>query len=337
MLELLLGRGQSYADLSSLLGSPADEVRSKARWALAELGGVDPDRNVALTDYLLGQADPIGRADAVRHLRNDAGDRELAERLVAELREIAPGAEFPQLPSAGRTAPHLRAPSIPRRATRDREVSPRPAADPGRTRLLMALGSGGVVLVIVVLALSGVFSGDGSSDANVADTTASSSTSGTSSTTPSNNSDTITPLKLKSVGGGPGSGVATFGLGTGDTPFLDLRISDLPPPGSGQVYAAWLVVNTSKRLGYPLSPLVPYPSSGPFHNTFSIPSPAVPLIRGIDAIDVTTASAKELAAKINAIAGQKTPKIVLPEIGTTVLRAAVPGRGASPSGSGSGK
>ena len=78
MLQLLLERGQSYTDLGSLLGAEEAEVRSRARAALTELAGADPDRNVGLTDYLLGQADPIGRADAVRHLKDDPADLELA-------------------------------------------------------------------------------------------------------------------------------------------------------------------------------------------------------------------------------------------------------------------
>src|SRR6476661_1373333 len=63
MLQLLLEGGQSYDDISSLLGITPDEVRSRARAALTEIGGADPDSQVALSDYLLGQADPIGRAD----------------------------------------------------------------------------------------------------------------------------------------------------------------------------------------------------------------------------------------------------------------------------------
>ena len=71
LLQLLCERGQSYEDISGLLGVPADEVRERARAALTEIGGSDPDADVGLTDYLLGQADPIGRADAVRRLQGD--------------------------------------------------------------------------------------------------------------------------------------------------------------------------------------------------------------------------------------------------------------------------
>jgi hypothetical protein len=69
--QLLLEGGQGYDDIASLLGVSPDEVRARARSALTEMGGADPDAQVAVSDFLLGKADPIGRADAVRHLQND--------------------------------------------------------------------------------------------------------------------------------------------------------------------------------------------------------------------------------------------------------------------------
>jgi hypothetical protein len=337
MLELLLGRGQSYEDLSSLLGTSSDEVRSKARWALAELGGADPDRNVGLTDYLLGQADPIGRADAVRHLRDDPADRELAERLTAALAEIAPGAELPRLPGEGRTAPHLR-PQRVRTRKADRPATPKTPAEAARTRLLVGLGSGAVVLVIVVMAIAGVFSGGGgSSTASTTTDTTSTGTTPTASTGTTTGSQTITPIPLKPVGGGPGSGSATFGLATGDQPFLDIRIDNLPAPPSGQVYAAWLVTSTNPRGGYPLAPLVPYPQSGPYHDTFNIPSLAIPLVKQIQSVDITVASATDLRNEIQGVikSANKNPKqakLILPVLGKTVLRGVVPRGGGSTSG-----
>src|ERR671916_1661587 len=95
MLQLLLERGQSYDDIASVLGVSSDEVRERARAALRELGGADPDAEVGLTDYLLGQADPIGRADAVRHLQADPDALALAEELEAKLRLLAPDADLP--------------------------------------------------------------------------------------------------------------------------------------------------------------------------------------------------------------------------------------------------
>ena len=67
-------------------------MRNRARSALQEIGGADPDAEVGLSDYLLGQADPIGRADAVRHLQSDPETNALAERLVQNLRLLAPKA-----------------------------------------------------------------------------------------------------------------------------------------------------------------------------------------------------------------------------------------------------
>src|SRR5919106_6798638 len=98
MLQLLLERGQSYEDIASVLGVGVDEVRVRARAALTELGGTDPDAEVGLTDYVLGQADPIGRADAVRELQANPESRRLAEGLVERLRELAPDARLPELP-----------------------------------------------------------------------------------------------------------------------------------------------------------------------------------------------------------------------------------------------
>ena len=113
MLQLLLEGGQGYDDIASLLGTTPDEVRSRSRDALRDMGGADPDSAVQLSDYLLGQADPIGRADAVRHLQNDAEANALASRLVSQLRLLAPKAQLPEIPApkgGGRAAPAPAAP-----------------------------------------------------------------------------------------------------------------------------------------------------------------------------------------------------------------------------------
>ena len=133
LLQLLLERGQSYDDLAALLGADQAEVRARARAALTELGGADPDRHVGLTDYLLGQADPIDRADAVRHLKDHPDDLALASEIAQKARLIAPQAELPRLPGEERQP-------RPRRAGR-------PLASrvpmPGRLRRAPAGTSGG--------------------------------------------------------------------------------------------------------------------------------------------------------------------------------------------------
>jgi hypothetical protein len=193
MVQLLLERGQSYTDLASLLGVDEAEVRARARATLAELGGADPDRHVGLTDYLLGQADPIGRADAVRHLKDDPVDLELATEIAQKIRLIAPAAELPRLPGEERRPRPRRAPGAvrsrlpaPDRLRRRRPAEAAPESGPGavaatpggprttlsrrQTQLIVGLGSGAVLLVMIVLGVAGAFS-SGGDDAGTPSTT----------------------------------------------------------------------------------------------------------------------------------------------------------------------
>ena len=130
LLQLLLG-GQSYEDIGSLLGTDAAQVRERARAALTEVGGADPDAKVGLTDFLLGKADPIGRADAVRQLQNDPEANELAAEVVSRLRLLSPNAQLPEIPPAKggkRAAPSPSSTSFP-------SSDPgRPAADASKRR-----------------------------------------------------------------------------------------------------------------------------------------------------------------------------------------------------------
>ncbi len=187
MLQLLLERGQSYDDLAGILGVESDEVRSRARAALSELGGADPDRNVALTDYLLGQADPIDRADAVRHLKDDPEDLALVTELAQKLRLVAPEAELPRLPGEERQP-------RPRGSTRRRlpkplkKLAPAPekSADgeprPPRTTLtrrqtqgIVVAACAAVLVAVGALAIAGVFNSGSSGATNTSSTTASDS------------------------------------------------------------------------------------------------------------------------------------------------------------------
>src|SRR5215211_5811780 len=181
MLQLLLERGQSYEDLASILGVEPDEVRARARAALKELAGADPDRNVALTDYLLGQADPIDRADAVRHLKDDSEDLAMVTELVQKLRLVAPEAQLPRLPGEERQP-------RPRRPVRERAPAPlrrvlssrRSKADDGeprpprttltrrQTQGIVVSACAAVLIAVGALAIAGLFSGD---DADSATTT----------------------------------------------------------------------------------------------------------------------------------------------------------------------
>jgi hypothetical protein len=183
MLQLLLERGQSYDDLASILGVDATEVRSRARAALTELAGADPDRNVALTDYLLGQADPIDRADAVRHLKDNSEDLAMVSELAQKLRLVAPEAQLPRLPGEERQPRQ-------RRATRERAPAPLRKLMPSRraktegeepkpprttltrrqTQGIVVAGCAAVLIAVGALAIAGVFSGDNADSATTTST-----------------------------------------------------------------------------------------------------------------------------------------------------------------------
>jgi hypothetical protein len=186
MLQLLLERGQSYDDLASILGVDAAEVRRRARAALTELAGIDPDRKAALTDYLLGQADPIDRADAVRHLKDDPDDLAMVAELAQKLRLVAPEAELPRLPGEERRPrprrqARERAPMplrrlLPSRGTHSESGEPKPPRTTltrRQTQGIVIAGCAAVLIAVGALAIAGVFSG-------------SSADSATTTTTPTN-------------------------------------------------------------------------------------------------------------------------------------------------------
>lgn len=194
LIQLLCERGQSYADISGLLGISESEVRERTRATLKALGGRDPDEEVDLTDYLVGQADPIGRADAVRQMQLDPETRELAELISTKITVIAPEAKLPRLPEArgqrkraAATAPTAkpvggtprgpRKPKLPgglpgrlKRAASTRTGEPEAPSDSvpderfptrlGHARLVAAGVGSSIILLFVILAVAGAFSSD---------------------------------------------------------------------------------------------------------------------------------------------------------------------------------
>jgi hypothetical protein len=197
MLQLLLEGGQGYQDIGSLLGIPPEEVRSRARAALTEIGGADPDAQVGLSDYLLGQADPIGRADAVRHLQSDPDANALAQRLVQNLRLLAPKATLPEIPEA-RGGRRAAAPPPPQPAAAPPTSTAPPHAPPGatpagpgvasraagffsnlgslkgkrRTQLIVGIATALVLVIVILVVATSGGGGGGSSDCKPIDTSA---------------------------------------------------------------------------------------------------------------------------------------------------------------------
>jgi len=338
MLELMLQRGQGYAELSGLLGIPEEDVRSRARDALRELVGEDPDRNVGLTDYLLGQADPIDRADAARHLREDDEDRELASELAAKLRLLVPDARLPRLPGETRQ-PRPRRISMPASAerlrsrlpARLRREGPRGAA-PSRTRLsgrqnrlIVALSAAGLLLVFVVLAVTGAFGGGSSSSSS---TSAADSTSSNASATDKSVRVTLAPQH-----GGQASGSAVFATASAGQPYVELNLSGLQQPPQGRAYVAWLLLN--EQVGHPLTP-VALGTSGNYDQRIPLSNFQLPLAQRACAIDISIDDAAALTQELQKALHANSP--ILPYQGQSVLRGEIPGAhcASGPSGAGGG-
>jgi hypothetical protein len=319
-LQLLLERGQSYADLASMLGIDEGEVRARARGALRELAGGDPDRNVGLTDYLLGQADPIGRADAVRHLRDDPADRQLAADLIEELRAVVPNAELPRLPGEARTGRFARRPAPPEEAAAERP-SRLSSLSSSQSRLLIGLGSGAVLLIAVVLAVTGAFGGDddGGTDTTAATTTTADNTSATG--------EEITSVELTATGGGNASGEAIFGLATNDQPYVDVSIQGLDPAPTGQTYVIWLLLGENQ--GYPLAP-INVSQNGSFQDRFAIQSAVLSVVARVRTVDVSIAPNQQLADLIRQAEERvqrpnaQVSDLILTKPGRTVLSGEIP-------------
>ncbi len=274
LLQLLLEGGQSYDDIGSLLGVGADEVRSRARSALQEIGGADPDAEVGLSDYLLGQADPIGRADAVRHLQSDPEANALSQRLVQNLRLLAPRADLPEIPEprGGR-----RAATPPAQLAAAQQAPPPTAAPPAQTppkgpgfasrvaAFFSGLGGSGgkrrtqflvgivaalaLVVVVIVVATSGGGSNSSSNDCKGVDTTAAQQAG-------------VPTIKLVATGSAadedcPPSGQITLGATqqasnsksqTAPTFALQANAVHLPPSAGGERYLMWLYKSDTQSL-----------------------------------------------------------------------------------------
>jgi hypothetical protein len=343
MLQLLLEGGQSYADIGSLLGITADEVRSRANAALGEVAGADPDAQVPISDYLLGQADPIGRADAVRHLQSDPEANARAERLVAQLRLLAPRAQLPEIPAArgGRRAP-APPPPPPAEAPQEPSVAPGPpppsppppsaggpsirervggalgGSAPSRrqSQIAAGLGAGALLIIVLVLAVSGVFGGDDDGGDG------GDSTGTATATTAANEELAIVPL-APLEGDSSAQGQAVFGS-AGDQPVLQINLTGLQQAGKGETYIVWLY--NSETIAFPLA-RDQANQQGNLTGAAPVPQEIVPLLPQFGCIDVSLASSRETAATLEQAAqGQTLPR----HSGRSILRGEIPRPGSEP-------
>lgn len=335
LLQLLCERGQSYDDISGLMGIPRDDVQARARASLTELGGSDPDAEVGLTDYLLGQADPIGRADAVRYLQGDPGALALATRIEEQLTEIAPQATLPKLPEPrGKRrraatpgpgeeveAPTSRATGAAPPPTAGTERPARGGMDPRQQRLIAALAAAGVILLFIILAVAGVFGGgDGGS------TVATTGSDGSTTTAPPEDTRNITSVELAATGASGVGGEALFGLVNDQQLYVDVDLQGLDPtPPTDSTYFLWLMVGDSA--GYPInnptqSPIAP-DQNGAYSGRIAVPGPIATTVGGkATSVRVSLSDVPELAAAAKKAA--KENALVLGFVGTELASGEIP-------------
>ncbi len=318
LLQLLLERDQSYEDLASLLGTELPEVRRRARGALTELAGSDPDQDVALSDYLLGEADPIARADVVRHLQGDAETLDLARELSAKLQLVAPDAELPELPEGKAKAKRRAAPTKPSKAEEaddDEAPSERTGGiSSSQSRIIAGIGAGALLLLIViVLAITG-----GSNEEEAPPQTA-------DATTPAGGTATEegTRVVLQATDGSDARGLVALGFTSGDQGVVEGALEGLPEPDTDHVYLLWFL-NEDNQGFFLLNP-IPVEKDGSAVFQAPVSTELLPLIQDARFIDIATLDRDQLR---NAVAAFRTAlesqEDSLAFIGNSVLRGEIP-------------
>src|SRR4051812_48394770 len=105
VVQLVLQRDRSYAQIAELLKISEDAVRARAHAGLSALApGVElpADKLAQVSDFLLGQQNGKPRQATRRLLRSSNGAREWAETVRAQLEDV--GGALPELPPRARAA-----------------------------------------------------------------------------------------------------------------------------------------------------------------------------------------------------------------------------------------
>jgi hypothetical protein len=343
MLQLLLEGGQGYEDIGSLLGIPPDEVRSRARAALREIGGADPDAQVSLSDYLLGQADPIGRADAVRHLQGDPDANALAERLVAQLRLLAPRADLPEVPAprGRRRAPAPAAPTEPAisataagapEAQASPSAGPRTPTGPGvldrvsgklsglgslskrQTQLAVGITAALILAIVAVLVVSGGDEDSGGNECPAIDSSAAEQAGLPASSLSA-------PEGVEDENGCAPSGQVVITT-TGNQIILQANASGLEPTNQGETYVLWLYRSDQEAVPIGQNPV---DDSGNLIGAAPLTPQALLLLPAFQSIRVSRITEEQTTQIEQALRKQrKQPLAVTAFLGQPVLEGPVP-------------
>ena len=251
VVQLVLQRDRSYAQIAELLKISEDAVRARAHAGLSALAPeveLPADKIAQISDFLLGQQNGKPRQATRTLLREDDASRTWAETVRESLTDVG---EVPELPASEATAveeePAKPAPR-PRPLREGRRpvaaTEPEPAASSSRLGGALLIGGAVLAIVIVVLALF-VFKGDDKNDSPKAAAAAS------ATATPTATPQQVGQIALKGVNGSKGAGVMTLYAAQGQLAFT-LQGTNVPKNKSNEAYAVWFTTpgGGSQRLGF---------------------------------------------------------------------------------------
>jgi hypothetical protein len=266
VVQLVLTRDRSYAQIAELLKISEDAVRARAHKGLSALAPdveLPADKLAQLSDFLLGQQNGKPREETHELLRSSDGAREWAEAVRAELAEVK-GASLPELPGTEDAADEPEpepvataaepgeAPAPRPRPLRDKPRTPAAAgpAAPGPSAVAAAssrlggallIGLAIVAIVVVVLVLF-VFKDDDKSPSR-----ASATPTPTAAATPA----PVGEIQLRATKGASGSGVMRLYTAEQQLAFT-LEGTGVPPNKANEAYAVWFTSpgGAAQRLGF---------------------------------------------------------------------------------------
>jgi hypothetical protein len=250
VVQLILQRDRSYAQIAELLKISEDAVRARAHAGLSALAPeveLPADKIAQIADFLLGQQNGKPRQSTRKLLRDDVAAREWAETVrdsladVGEVPDLPAGAEMPVEEEPAKPAPRPR----PLREGR-RPTEPEGTAAASSSRLGGALLIGGAVLAIVVVVLAlFVFKGDDK------DKSPKSSAAASATATPTATPQQVGQIALKGTNGSKAAGVMTLYTAQNQLAFT-LQGANVPKNKSNEAYAVWFTTpgGGSQRLGF---------------------------------------------------------------------------------------
>src|SRR3954447_17993871 len=253
VVQLILQRDRSYAQIAELLKISEDAVRARAHAGLSALAPeveLPADKIAQIADFLLGQQNGKPRQSTRKLLRDDVAAREWAETVrgnladVGEVPDLPAGAETPVEEEAAKPAPRPRPLREGRRPVAATE--PEGTAAASSSRLGGALLIGGAVLAIVgVVLVLFVFKGDDDKGGT------GKAASATATATPSATPQQVGQIPLKGVNGSTGTGVMTLYTSQGQLAFT-LQGANVPKNKRNEAYAVWFTSpgGGSQRLGF---------------------------------------------------------------------------------------